>query len=365
MKKIVFTVTNDLSYDQRMDRICSALSAAGYDCLLVGRKLRASKSLQALPYSQKRISCFFEKGKLFYLEYNFRLLLFLLFKKCDAICAIDLDTALPVLVATKLRDKKLFFDAHEYFTEMEEVVTRPFIQRAWKTVEKLFLPHIDAGYTISEGYRDLYRKDYGIKLEVIRNVSVLDDSPSMPRGTKNKTIIYQGVLNVGRGLEEAIAAMSTLPEMQLHIYGEGPIMDKLETQIKDLHLQNRVLLKGFCTPAQLRRKTRNAWLGLTLFSETGLHHKYSLANRFFDYLHAGIPQLACDFPEYRKFNKENEVAVLVERLEPSILAEKIRMLDQSPEKHQRLVENCIKAREQHNWQKESEKLIRFYRENLL
>ena len=70
-----------------------------------------------------RIFCFFDKGKLFYLEYNFRLLLFLLTHRFDVVCAIDLDTAIPVIISARLSSKPWVFDAHEYFSEMEEIVT--------------------------------------------------------------------------------------------------------------------------------------------------------------------------------------------------------------------------------------------------
>ena len=81
--KIVFTVTNDLSTDQRMIRICSTLADAGYEVTLVGRKLNNSEALQSFTFAQQRINCMFTKGKFFYLEYNIRLFIFLLFFKTD------------------------------------------------------------------------------------------------------------------------------------------------------------------------------------------------------------------------------------------------------------------------------------------
>src|SRR5689334_8605957 len=93
-QKIFLAVTTDLTYDQRMIRICSSLSRAGYHVTLVGRKTLSSVPLTDRPFRQKRISCLFEKGKLFYLEYNTRLFFFLLFKKMNGLCAIDLDTIL-------------------------------------------------------------------------------------------------------------------------------------------------------------------------------------------------------------------------------------------------------------------------------
>ena len=116
-RRILFTVTNDLQFDQRMRRICGTLSNAGYDVTLIGRRPTSpSSTLTQTPYTQIQLAgLIFTKGKLFYLEFNLRLLLFLLFKPCDAICSIDLDTAVPGIIAAKLRKKIHIFDAHELF----------------------------------------------------------------------------------------------------------------------------------------------------------------------------------------------------------------------------------------------------------
>ena len=119
MKRIVFTVTNDLSYDQRMQRICTSLANAGYNILLIGRKLKNSVALKEEIFEQKRLRCFFNKGFLFYAEYNTRLFFFLLFVQMNAVCAIDLDTILPCYFVCGLRGKKRIYDAHELFTEMK------------------------------------------------------------------------------------------------------------------------------------------------------------------------------------------------------------------------------------------------------
>src|ERR1700704_1922409 len=95
MPRIIFTVINDLTYDQRMHRICNSLADAGYDVLLVGRKLSSSTPLKQEKFQQRRLKLHFTRGKLFYIEYNIRLFFFLLFKKFDIICGIDLDTILP------------------------------------------------------------------------------------------------------------------------------------------------------------------------------------------------------------------------------------------------------------------------------
>src|SRR5687768_9258009 len=100
---LVFTVTTDLSFDQRMQRICSSLSGNGYTVTLIGRQKKDSKPLPSGSYYQKRIRCLFETGFLFYAEYQIRLFFFLLSKKMDGVCAIDLDTIMPCLLTSYIK----------------------------------------------------------------------------------------------------------------------------------------------------------------------------------------------------------------------------------------------------------------------
>src|SRR5580704_12370986 len=124
-KRIVCTITNDINYDQRMARICTSLVAAGYDVTLVGLKRRKSKPLSPRPYKQVRLPIITEQGKLMFLQYWISLFFFLLFRKADIFCAIDIDTILPVYYVSILRRKKRVYDAHEIFTDLKEVNSRP------------------------------------------------------------------------------------------------------------------------------------------------------------------------------------------------------------------------------------------------
>jgi glycosyltransferase involved in cell wall biosynthesis len=359
MKHITFTVTNDLSYDQRMDRICTALSEHGYECTLIGRALSRSAPLPTRAYQTRRLSCWFERGKLFYLEYNLRLFFTLLAQKTDIICSIDLDTCLPGYAASRLRQKHFTFDSHEYFSELEEVVSRPLVHFIWQKVEAFIMKRARHAYTISEGYARLFRARYQADFEVVRNVPVLRPTNGPVQAQVPHHMIYQGALNVGRGLEESIEAMKHFPSLELHIYGDGPMRKALEELTRSLDLSKQVLFMGAVAPDVLRERTAKAWAGLTLFSETGLHHQYSLANRFFDYIHAGIPQLAMDYEEYSRFNEAHDIAVLLPELSVEAIVQGIRRL-QNETDYQRIRANCAPTAEKHHWKMEQTNLIRIY-----
>src|SRR5690606_13145976 len=141
LARIFFTVTNDLTYDQRMQRICRSLSNAGHSVVLVGRKRKHSPPLKSEPYRQYRLRCLGEKGFLFYASYNIRLFFFLWKRRMDGICAIDLDTIIPCLLASRLKKVERIYDAHELFCEMKEIVSRPTMYLFWKWIERSTVPH--------------------------------------------------------------------------------------------------------------------------------------------------------------------------------------------------------------------------------
>ena len=355
---IIFTVTTDLTYDQRMIRICTSLANAGYTVLLVGRKMKTSLPLAAQPFLQKRINCIFEKGKLFYAEYNIRLFFYLLFKKMDCIGAIDLDTILPAYFIAKIKKIKRVYDAHELFCEMKEIATRPAIYKTWKKIERYTVPKFSAGYTVNQPIADEFKKMYGVKYEVIRNIALLRDLTPVVK--KEKFILYQGAVNEGRSFETLIPAMKAV-NCQLIICGDGNFMQQAKQLVADNNLQHKVIFKGKVQPDDLRAITRQAYIGVTLFDDAGLSNYYSLANRFFDYLHAGIPQLCVNYPVYKEINDKYHIAVLADDTSEKNLATLLNNLLVNEFEYNELQQNCLKARQELNWQKEEKKLLQFYK----
>ncbi|MGZ5242329.1 MAG: glycosyltransferase [Bacteroidia bacterium] len=355
--KIIFTVTNDLSFDQRMHKICTSLSHAGFDVKLVGRKRKTSVPLKPKAFLQLRLYVFFDKGKLFYLEYNIRLFFYLLFQRTDIFCAIDLDTILPNLLAAKIRSKKIVYDAHEYFTEVPEVIHRPKIQKIWKWVEKFSVPKTDLCYTVSQSLAELFQEEYKKTFHLIRNCPTLEALPAS-HITEAPFILYQGALNKGRGLEELIKSMQMLP-ITLKIAGEGDLSKELRQLVQNLQLTDKVEFLGYVYPDDLKQLTPKAFLGYNLLENLGKSYYYSLSNKFFDYIHALVPSLCNDFPEYKYINSEYEVAVLTEPVAEEI-AEKVNMLLEDEMLYKRLQKNALAAREVYNWQIEEKELIRLY-----
>ena len=357
--KLVFTVTNDLNYDQRMQRICGTLADAGYDVLLVGRKLKTSLPLSKKNYGQQRLTCWFNKGKLFYSEFNIRIFFFLFFKKMDCICAIDLDTILPCYYVSKLKGVNRVYDAHEYFSQLDEVVNRPFIYRFWHRIEKRMIPKFKNGYTVCGSLAEEFRKNYNAKYKVIRNMPLLDESNEQMRS--EDIILYQGAVNKGRGLDKLVLAMKKV-NAKLWVCGDGNFMGEMRSVVQANDLSEKVVFFGMLPPAELKKRTAQAYVAINPFERTGLNQYLSLSNKFFDYIHAGIPQITMNYPEYKKINDQFKIAELIDDLDPQTIANAINRLITNKELYLQLKQNCLAAKQELNWQKEKDRLLNFYEE---
>ncbi|SFQ51337.1 glycosyltransferase [Hymenobacter arizonensis] len=360
---LLFAVTTDLCFDQRMQRICSSLAAAGYRVQLVGWQRPGSPPLTPQPYAQHRLQGWFQQGKLFYLEYNLRLFFYLLSQRAAAWCAADLDTALPVWLRARLGGQPFVYDAHELFTEVPEVVARPAVQRIWRWVEGFIVQRAQQAYTVGPALARVFEQRYGRPFAVVRNVSRLRDELPLPASVPPTSyILYQGALNVGRGLEALLDAMPQVAG-RLVICGEGDLSAALRARADKLGLlaSGKVEFRGYVLPEALREVTRHAAVGIMLLENIGLSYYYSLANKFFDYVHAGIPQVLIDFPEYRALNEQFDVAELVADLHPTTLATALnRLLRDDPARYQHLAHNCRQAAPQLSWQHEERVLLELY-----
>ncbi|MBX9893525.1 MAG: glycosyltransferase [Chitinophagaceae bacterium] len=340
-----------------MQRICGTLSAAGYNVTLIGRESTDSPPLKPRPWREIRVPVKAQKGWLMYASYNWKLFQQLRKLDADAICAIDLDTIIPVWLVSKLKKTTRIYDAHELFTEQKEVVTRPAIHRFWKLIERFFVPRFRHGYTVNGFIRDYFQTAYGVEYAVIRNMPL--KRTELPKQADPRFILYQGAINEGRCFEQLVPAMRGI-QAELHIYGKGNFESQLRKLVQDYQLSDKIKIFQSVEPEQLKNVTSQSSLGLTLFEKTGLNQEYSLANRFFDYMMAGIPQVCVNFPVYKSINNDHRFALTISNTEPATIAKAVNKLLNDPVLYAELQSNALQAREILNWEAESATLLQFY-----
>ena len=326
--KIILSVSNDLNADQRLFKVCHTLISAGYQVELLGRLLKGSSMPLERPYTTKRFKLWFNKGPLFYFNLNLRLLWYLLFAKYELLIANDLDTLPANYLAAKIRSKAIVYDSHEYFTEVPELINRPRVKSIWERIEKMILPQLKYAYTVSPSIANAYREKYGLAMDLVRNFPMLHQSSDTVQ--KQKVVIYQGALNIGRGLEDLIMAFSEsqLQDIHLWIFGSGDIEDELIQLAASLGLKDQITFFGRKESAELRKYTERASLGVSLEHPMGLNYQYAIPNKLFDYLQAGTAVLYSPLKEVELLLDGKEVGNKLRSHDSKELAAQIKeMLD--------------------------------------
>ena len=327
--KVVVAVTNDLVFDRRVEKVCRSLMEWGWEPILAGRLLPGSPPLNR-PYATKRFRLWWNKGALFYAFYNCRLLVFLLFQKVQAIHANDLDTLPACYLASRWKKVPLVYDSHEYFTEVPELQNRPFPRWVWRTWEARIFPRLKHVFTVNRVIAGIYQEQYGVPVQVVRNVPQPEGlSPKSPGDMKGVfRVILQGAgINIDRGAEELLEAFRLLDDrFHLYIIGSGDVWPWLVEKCAAWNLDNRVSLVRRIPYAELMGYTAACHLGVTLDKPTNANYRYSLPNKLFDYFRAGIPVLCSDLEVVGGIVRKHHAGWVVDRHEPSFLAETIRQI---------------------------------------
>jgi len=358
-KKIVISVTNDLVQDQRMHRVCNSLASNGYDVTFVGRLKKSSLNLVDEDYKQHRLNLFFSKGISFYLEYNVRLFIFLIRNRFDGYYSVDLDTILPMSIMSALKRKSHVHSAHEYFVEVPELQNKKFKKWIWNRVAYFCYKRCDKRITVNKELAKELERKYHQEFDIVRSVPYFNDEKrNSPQNDESYIILYQGVLNAGRGIGELIDTIDLLPsKFQLQIVGEGDLSDELRKKAEKSNSKDRILFLGWKTPKELNALTKSAWIGMNLLESTSLNYQYSLANKFFDYMHAGIPSINMNFPVYKRICKNNKMGLCVDDLDPETISKCILRLYEDKNCYDEMSRAALASKKEYCWENEEKVLI--------
>lgn len=367
LKRVIVSVINDLVTDQRVNKSCLTLQKAGFEVLLVGRRQRKSPPMDDRPYKSHRMKLLFEKGPMFYATFNIRLFIFLLFHRCDCLLSNDLDTLLPNFWISKLKRIPLIYDSHEYFTEVPELVSRPKVQRVWKRIEEYVVPKLPEMITVNQSIADLFHEKYGIKVHIIRNIPMRKMLPAPASRQEvgldpNKHIlVLQGSgINIHRGSEELLDAMQYLDDCQLVIIGGGDVLPILKEKVAANHWDDRVKFFPRMPYQQMMAITQLAELGFTLDKDTNLNYRFSLPNKLFDYIQAGVPIIASHLTEIERIITDYNIGAFIDNHEPKTIAATIQNALNDEKILSLWKNNLIFAAQNLCWENEEGVLLRIY-----
>jgi glycosyltransferase involved in cell wall biosynthesis len=362
--RAIVSVINDLSTDQRVDRTCRVLQELGYDVMLLGRRFASSLPVEDRSYTTHRFRLLINSGPLFYLIFNIRLFFFLLIRKADLLWANDADTLLANGLISKIKGVKLVYDSHELFSEVPELVSHPLKRKIWRAIEDGFAPKAAAIITVNESISRILGERFGRRVAVVRNMPFRYKPSTIPSrsdlglpGNKHILILQGSGINIDRGAEEILRAMSHLDGFYLLIAGSGDVIPHLQNQCKELGLENRVRFLPKQPYARLMEYTAQCDAGLSLDKDTNLNYRFSLPNKLFDYIQAGIPVIASKLPEINRIIATYKVGVVLPDHIPANMAAGIKSFFDDAEAVAACRKHCTEAAGILCWEVEKQHLI--------
>lgn len=368
MKRVIVSVINDLVTDQRVNKSCLTLQKMGYDVLLVGRKQRKSPPMDQRTYASHRMRLLFEKGPLFYAEYNIRLFFFLLFHRAQLLLSNDLDTALPNYFVSKMKGIPMIYDSHEYFTETPELVGRPRVQKVWKRIEGFVVPRLKEMITVCDSIADLFHEKYGVTCHVIRNIPPRASLPEKVQRSaldlpddKHLLVLQGSGINIQRGAEELVEAMRYLDDCFLMIIGGGDVLPMLKEMVGQWHLEDRVRFLPRMPYSKMMQYTQLAEFGFVLDKDTNLNYRFCLPNKLFDFIQAGVPVVASHLVEVEKIIRKYDIGTFIADHDPKTIAETIRQGLGDEGRREVWQHGLALAAEELCWENEQQTLIEIYK----
>jgi glycosyltransferase involved in cell wall biosynthesis len=365
MPKVIVSVISDLVTDNRVHRTSKTLTYMGFDVLVIGAKKRNSQLAVGHKYNVKRFNMWFQKGFLFYAEWNVRLFFFLLKQKAVLLVANDLDTLPANYLAAKLCKATLVYDTHEYFTEMAELYNRPFVKKIWQGIENRFFPRLKYVFTVNNSVAKLYQQKFNKQLVVVRNIPIaatpLNSVIDFGLPANKKILLMQGAgLNQHRGLEELVQAMDFVSDDFILVFvGSGLLVESLKKMAGGKINQCIFFIKPQ-PPIMLHALAKMAWCGFSLDKSINLNQQVSLPNKVFEYIAAGIPIIASNVIEVATIVNEYKVGKILNEVTPQAIANAVLELDAEVALYNLYKANTTTAATILNWNNEQKILIDFF-----
>ncbi|WP_081619788.1 glycosyltransferase family 4 protein [Thioalkalivibrio sp. ALJT] len=296
---------------------------------------------------------------------HLRLLAAMVRMRPDVVHAHDVNTLPTAWLAARLARARLVYDAHEISTSREGYQS---FRRLVVRVERWLLPRADGVITTTDRRAAFFARVYHVRRPV-----VLQNRPRhrvVPPGSRIRdelgldssrpVVLYQGGLQPGRGLDRIVAAATRIPGAAFVFIGGGRMAAELAEQVDTLGLGGRVRFIPTVSLEELPLYTASADIGVQALENTCLNHFTTDSNKLFEYIAAGLPVVASDFPEIRKIVRTHEVGLLVPSDDTDALVEAIERLVRDEALRARFAANARLAAAALNWEEQEHKLVELY-----
>ncbi len=362
-------VFSDLRFDYRVFREASALHQAGHRISIITSVFSSDPLPEWSPFSLHTIP--FQRStslRLSYPRFWYRAHRLLRRLRADIYYAHDLDALWPAARAARRFDTPLIYDSHELWLEQSALVQRPAIRAFWSQLEKRLIGQVTHTIAVSPSIARTLEQRYNLEtVTVVRNLPLYrKPEPSdlirqhLGLSPQRPIALYQGGFLLDNGLADQIEAATDLDGAALVLIGDGPCETALKDQVARAGLEDTVYFIPRVPFGELHAYTCSADLGLCLIKGAGQSFYYSMPNKLFEYMMAGLPVLASDFPEMRSVIQESGAGEVVDPADIAAIGQKMRTLLGDRPKRLEYRRAALAAAPHYCWERESTNLVELF-----
>ncbi len=362
--KIVHLTTVHPAYDIRIfHKEAKTLARAGYNVILIAQhdkeEIVDGVRIIPLPRPKNRLSRFF------ILTWR---AFFIAIRQRGQIYHFHDPELIPVGIALRLAGKKVIYDVHEDLPR--QILSKPWIPRWLRSIlakisqmlGKLAGKCLNGIVVVTPNIANHFPEKKTVVVQNFPLLSELTLAQSTVYSGRPLNIAYIGGITLIRGAIEMVKAMEFLP---LHIPAKLFLAGRfesssLEEKVRKMAGWSRVEYLGWLDRQKVIELLNNVRVGIVI-----LHHEpnyvESQPTKLFEYMAAGLPVVASDFPLWRQIVQEVGCGLLVDPLDPKAISQAITWLLEHPTEAEDMGKRGKQAvLEKYNWEKEAEKLLKFY-----
>lgn len=377
-RHVAMLVRNTYTHDSRVEKEARTLTAAGYRVTVLAdagadlpeREWRNGTEVRRVARRWPRIP------GLRFIWHEARLARALLSLRPDILHAHDSNTLIPVGWAARRRRVPFVYDAHDLWLgrpRRERSRLYFAISQAFYTlVERWYVSRAAATLTVSDPIaRHLERRYRLERVHLVPNYPELTgpvarkELRSLPGGasigTAGPVVLYLGGLMGGRGLEQLVAALRIAASTQLVLLGQGPLASALARRATDSGAGDRLHALAPVRSDEVIDYAASADIGVSPIVPSCLNYRYSLPNKLFQYMAAGIPVVASDLPQVRDVVEGSRCGLVVDTTRPEVIAAAMERIAGDPDEARAMGMRGRRAvEEQYNWSVAAAALLRAY-----
>ncbi|MCP1299703.1 glycosyltransferase [Chryseobacterium sp. S0630] len=278
-----------------------------------------------------------------------------------------------LLVANKLKklNKKVIFDSHE--DTVNTILVSPYLKSPFSNIISLLYENFERyickkidGVVGATPHIESYFKKFVKQTENINNYPILSDKKqeSISWDEKKNEVCYVGSIDDTRGIKDLMNSLElTKSKAKLNLAGmySSPALEKEIKEHRDYHLVNDF---GYVNSEEVDNIYNRSLVGVVTLHPIPTF-LVSLPIKMFEYMVAGIPFIASDFPYWRSLLKGSDCCIFVNPQKPQAIADAIDYFILNKERAKQMGELGQKlVYENFSWESQSEKLLTFYQKVL-